>query len=449
MRAAAILAGLLACLAAPVGLAATGLPQAYQEALRNDADYGAAIAANEAAQEESTKGRAGLLPMVSISGTETQNQTTQRSLTLLGRRSADLDYNSSSYGISLRQPLYRPHNWAGYLQGEARVGQGDAVFAAARQDLILRTATAYLDVLLARDNLDLIGAQKTAIQAQLAQADRLYAGGEGTLTDVNDARARHDMTLAQEIESRNAHEVARRTLERIIGREPDALHTLAEEKLSPVNPDPDDMQQWIGRARENNPEVQAKRFGVDIVEQDVSKAASEHKPTVDLIASRTKSDSENNVSINTKYDTTAVGVQVSIPLFAGGYVSANVRQADARLRQARQELESTLRKVTLDTRQNYLNVINGVAQIKAYEQAVRSNEAALLSTRKSYSGGLRTNLDVLNAEQQLYVSRRDLAKARYTYILNWLKLKADVGALGEADVNFVGGWLSGPPVAAD
>jgi outer membrane protein TolC len=170
---------------------------------------------------------------------------------------------------------------------------------------------------------------------------------------------------------------------------------------------------------------------------------------VDLIASRSKSDSENNVSINNRYDTTAVGVQVTIPLFAGGYVNANVRQAEAKKRQAQQDLESMQRKISLETRQSFNSINTGIAQIKAYEQAVASNETALESTRKSVKAGVRSNVDILNAQQQLYSSRRDLARSRYQYILNWLKLKSNVGTLGDEDVQMASSWLSAAPNSAD
>lgn len=441
-RRGALLGALLGLLGSGAALAATNLQEAYRQALLSDADFAAAAADRDAGQEEVNKGRAGLLPNVSISGTDTKNTTDQRSLTVLGMRGATYDYTSSSYGISLRQPLYRPYNWAGYLQGQARASYAAANYEAARQDLIVRVAGAYLDVLLGQDTLALAQAQRQAYAEQLVQAERLYAGGEGTVTDINDAKARRDSAIAQELEAANNLEVARRSLERIIGQEPGTLATLMADKPVPQSPQPNDPNQWVDWARSGNPGVQAQRFGVESARQDVAKAGAEHKPTLDLIASRSKSDSENNVSINTRYDTRAVGVQLNIPLYAGGYVTANVRQAEAGQRKAEQQLESATRKAVLDARQYFLGVNTGVAQINAYRQSVASAEAALESTRKGFQAGIRTSVDILNAQQQLFAAKRDLARSRYSYIVNWVRLKAAVGSLGDDDVSHLNGWLS-------
>lgn len=442
LRSSALLGSLLCALGSAPALAGVSLRDIYQQAISGDADFAAAAADRDAGQEEANKGRAGLLPTVSLSGTQTHNSTDQRSMTILGMRGNNYDYTSSSYGISLRQPLYRPYNWAGYLQGQSRASHAEAVYESARQDLIVRTVAAYLDVLLAQDNLDLAQAQHQAYVEQLTQAERLFVGGEGTVTDINDAKSRRDSAIAQELEATNSLEVARRALERITGQEPQALATLAVDKPVPQSPEPNDLSQWVAWARSANPAVLALRHGLESARQDVAKAGSEHKPTLDLIASRSKSDSENNVSINTRYDTRAVGVQLNVPLFAGGYVSANVRQAEAGQRKVEQQLESATRKAVLDARQYFLGVNTGVAQINAYRQSVASAESALQSTRKGFQAGVRTSVDILNAQQQLFAAKRDLARSRYGYIMNWLKLKAAVGSLGEADVDHVNTWLA-------
>ncbi len=437
----------MVALACWVGTAFAGedLLSSYRSALSNDADYGAAIATNEAGREEEAKGRAGLLPTISISGIRTNNDTTQTSQTVFGARSQDYEYTAKNYSLNLRQPLFRLYNWAAYRQGQAKARYSDAVFVGARQDLAVRLASAYFDVLLAHDNVELAHAQKAAITEQLSQARKLFKGGEGTLTDVDEAQARFDMAAAQELEALNNLEIARRALERILGKESGKLSFLLPEKLELKNPMPADMEQWVEWARQGNPEVLAQQYNLEAAAQEVAKARADHFPTVDLIASRTKSDSDTNTSINSRYDTHAVGVQLSIPLFAGGYPSANVRQGEANRRRAEQQLEAALRKATLDTRKEFLNVSNSVAQVKAYQQAVLSNENALYSTRKGFEVGLRTNVDILNAQQQLYTAKRDLAKSRYTYILSWLKLKAAVGSLAEEDIVHVNSWLTVSP----
>lgn len=431
----------LASLWAASNASALDLAEAYRAAVANDADFAIAAAERDAGQEEENKALAGLLPNVSFNGSQSQNTTEQRSLTAAGMRTANYNYDANSLSINLRQPLYRPYQWAAYAQGQAQARYSDLLFAAAKQDMILRVAGAYLDTLLAKDTVALAQAQKQAYGEQLAQAKRLFSAGEGTVTDINEAQARYDSALAQELETANNLEVARRSLERLTGQEPTELRVLMTDKPVPQSPEPNDVKQWVEWARLNNPVVQANREGQDISQQEIAKAGAEHKPTLDLVASRTKSDSENNVSINTRYDTTAVGVQLTIPLYGGGRASASIRQAEAGKRKAEQQLESALRKAMLDARQQFLNVTTNVAQINAYRQAVVSNEAALVSTRKSFTAGIRTSVDILNAQQQVFSAKRDLARARYTYISSWLKLKAAAGSLNEEDVVHINSWL--------
>jgi outer membrane protein len=357
---------------------------------------------------------------------------------------SNYNYTASNRILSLRQPLLRPYSWSAYRQGQAKARQGLVLFTQAQQDIVVRLTTAYFDILLAEETLRLAGAQKAAIQEQLTQAQRLFEGGEGTITDVNESQARLDLAAAQELEAQNQLEVSRKALERIVGRSPGGLFQMNPQTLVLRSPEPNDIHQWVEWAQQSNPEVQARRENVEIAATEVGKARADHLPTIDLVLSRSYSESDTENTIDTKYDTNSIGVQFSIPIFSGGYVNANVRQAEANRSRALQELESAMRKVGQDTSQAFLNVNSNLAKVKAYEQAVHSNEVALYSTRKGFEVGLRTNVDILNAQQQLYGSRRDLASARHDYIVNWIKLKSLVGSLSEDDIVHLNSWLSRP-----
>lgn len=436
---------LLCCLAltsTPTLAESTSLISAYHRALQNDATLGAARAAQIAGREELPKGFAGLLPSVSISGTRGKNQTESTTPSLTGLSTRDYDYDSKNYSLTIRQPVYRPYNYAQYELAKATVGQTDATFEKEALQLMVRLTGAYLDALLAEDNIRYAGAQKDAISEQLQQAKKLYEAGVGTVTDISEAQARHDTVVAQGLEAENSREVARRSLEEITGTYPDSLFMLDSQKLPLDPPEPNDIKTWIEWAMEKNPEIQARKFNLEAANQELEKNRAGHYPTLDLTASRTLSESDNNYTINSKYDTTSVGLQLNIPIYAGGYVDAAVRQAVANQDRARQLLTGMYRTVGSDTRKAFLDIVNGIAQIRALEQAVTSNESALLGTRKGFEAGMRSNVDVLNAQQQLFSAKRDLAKARYTLIINRIKLKSAVGLLSEADLEQVNGWLS-------
>lgn len=191
-----------------------------------------------------------------------------------------------------------------------------------------------------------------------------------------------------------------------------------------------------------NPTIKAKEAALEVADKEVVKSASGHLPTVDIVAGRSYYKDPGYTTINTKSIDNTLGVQISIPLFSGGSTQGRYDQSSAMRQRARSELESTNRSVTLATRQEYLNVVNGVAQIKALVQAVKSNELALYSARKGLEAGVRTSFDVLNAQQLLFSAKRDLALERYRYVLSRFRLRAAVGLLDETDVDLVQRYLS-------
>jgi outer membrane protein len=425
------------------GQAATAadLLEIYRQALASDPVYSAARSGWTAAQEKLPQGRAGLLPQAIASATTQHNDRDLRfrNPALSGSQS---QYNSNSASISVSQPLYRKQNFVAYEQGKTQLVLADAQLAAAGQDLILRTSQAYFDVLLARDNVAFVQAQKTAIGQQLEQAKRNFEVGNATITDTHEAQARFDLVTAQEIAARNDLELKNRALEQLIGRAAPSLAGLGK-RFAPLPPQPASIEQWVDQSRSVGLQVRIAQENLTLQNQEVERNRGAHYPTVDAFASVTESASGSGIQGGSGTDTTSkvIGLQLSLPLYQGGSVNSRVREALANEDKARQDLENARRSAELAARQGYLGVTSGIAQVRALEAALVSSQSSLDSTRLGQEVGVRTQVDVLNAQQQLFSARRDLAQARYNYILSLLRLTAATGKLTEADLQHVSGWL--------
>jgi len=423
----------LAC--APFAAAAENLTQVYQDARGYDAQYGAARQALQAGLERVPQGRALLLPTLNLTANTTRSHLESDSNNQAVQPSFERDFTSSGYALTFTQPLYRRQNWLQADQGELQAKQAEFAFGQAGQDLVLRAAQAYFDELAALDTLALVRAQKTAIAEQLAQAKRNFEVGTATITDTHEAQARYDLAVAQEISAQNDVEVRRRALQQLTGKEYADLKALRPDvKLSP--PDPNDMQSWVDLAEKHSYSVLVQDAAVEIASLEAKRNSAGHHPTLDLVASHsytTQSASQLSAA-GTDVNNSSVGLQLSVPLYQGGGISSREREAAFNLERARQDLENARRTSALAARQAYLLVINGIAQISALEQALVSSQSALQSNRLGYEVGVRINIDVLNAQQQVFSTRRDLAVARYNTITNFLKLKAAAGALREQDL---------------
>ena len=422
----------LSLLCAP-SFAAEGLLDIYREAQLNDAVIAAARAELEAGQEAAVQGRSLLMPTVGISGSSSRNDMVAPAISRNG-----FNYNSDSYTLTVNQPIYRKYNYASWVQSGFRVKASEALYASAEQDLILRVSTAYFDLLRAQDDVLLLESQKAAIVEQLNQAKHLFEARVGTLTDLHEAQAQYDMVLAKEIEARNARELRLRALQRIIGRRTQSIRSLDELPL--LMPVPNDVDKWIEVSERQNPQVELQRFTLEYVNQEIEKSRAGHYPTLDLVLSATHAHNPSYF-LSGKQDTQLYALQFNMPLFQGGYVNSKVKEVTASKEKAAKDLEDTLRASALQTSESFFLVTSGIAKVRALEQAVKSNESALHSTIKGREVGLRTSVDVLNSQQQLFASKRDLLQARYDYIVNRLKLRASVGGLGEEDVASVDQWL--------
>ncbi len=421
--------------------AAADLLEIYRAALASDPVYSAARASWTAAQEKLPQGRAGLLPQASLSASTQHNDRdlSFRSPTQPGTQS---QFNSNSASISITQPIYRQQNLAAYEQGKIQVALADVQLAVAEQDLILRAAQAYFDVLLARDSVAFAESQKAAIGQQLEQAKRNFEVGNATITDTHEAQARYDLVTAQEIAARNDLEVRNRALEQLIGRAAPRLALLGK-RFTLQAPEPASMESWVEQARNASLQVRAARESLQLSTQEVRRNRGAHHPTLDAYATVTESSSGAGTqgAVGTDTSSKVIGLQLAIPLYQGGAISSRVREALANEMKARQDLENANRTAELAARQGYLGVTSGIAQVRALEAALVSNQSSLDSTRLGQEVGVRTQVDVLNAQQQLFSARRDLAQARYNYILSLLRLKAAAGQLSEADLERVNSWL--------
>jgi len=416
---------------------AADLLETFRAAQSNDPVFAAARASQQAGQEKLAQGRALLQPNISLSANSTLNDQTTQYQGASPFSSGNHRYNSHGYGVNLTQPLFRQQNWLVYTESELQVAQTGAQFKIAEHDLVLRVAQGYFDVLIAQDSVQLAEAQKTAISEQLAQARRNFEVGSATITDTHEAQARYDLTSAQEIAAQNTLEIKRRTLQQLINAMPKDLKQLGKEfKLEA--PQSADMEKWVEDALLNSPQLAVAQAGAELAEKEVARNFGGHYPTVDLVANYSQSYSNGgNLGVGSDNTNKSVGVQLNLPLFQGGLVNSKWREAEANRDRARQELENARRSVALQTRQAYLGVVNGIAQVKALQQALTSSESVLEASKLGQEVGVRTNLDVLNAQQQLYATRRDLYQAEYSYLISQLRLKAAAGSLSEEDLSKV------------
>lgn len=403
--------------------------QLYRSALDYDAKFAAARAQYEGDLEHRAIGRAGLYPRIALSGRLAQNAYERRELAP-PQAVSQHDYASRSLSLRLTQPIFDMQRWAAWQEGDSRAELAEVEWANAQQDLALRFAQAYFDYLLARDTLALSRVQKTAIAAQKDRAENLYKSGSATVTDIEETKARLQLAESAELAAGNAAETRRRELERLVGALPDDLPGV--DALVPTQPDPADLDTWIGEARTRNYAVSAQRIAEAIAGHQLDRAKAGHYPTAELVMAAQASDDPNYFT--SREDSGSVAVEVSLPLFEGGRVSAQARQAHAAQRRARHELDSALREAEVQAREYYLNLQNGVAQIHALEAARRSSEIALEGMNAGHKVGLRTNTDVLDAQQQLYDVRRSLQQERYRYLLNRMQLQSVVGSLGGEEI---------------
>lgn len=415
------------------------LMQAYEAAKTQDASILAARAAAQAGRERLPQARSQLLPNVAFNVTGNKNQLSSTSTDFLGQeRTIETYYPSSNQTLSARQPLYRPQLRAQYRQAQAQVKESEALLQQEEQALIVRVSSFYFEALAAGEQLELVLAQRATVTTQLDAARKIFAAGSGVRTDVDEAQARLDMTLALEIEARQNVNYTLQQLQTMVKQPVEKLATLSVSKFSQIDPTPERLDNWIEKAERVNPQLQALRAQVEIAGFEVEKARAGHKPTLDAVAQWSRSDSESVTNLRSSYTNAVIGLQLNIPIFSGGSVNSAVRQALANQDRAEQTYEAARRDLGLRVHKEFRAVTDSGPRIKALEQAIRSSDQLVLSSRRSFQAGGRTLVDVANAEQQRLIVMRELAQTRYLYLISKLRLQSLAGVIDEvavADVN--------------
>ncbi|MGB8763793.1 MAG: TolC family outer membrane protein [Burkholderiales bacterium] len=426
------------------------LVEIYRLGLRNDPKFEVARYSLKAAQEKYPQAIAGLLPTLNASGV---NNSTRAQNEYSNAPAVDRKVHAWNWSLQLTQPLFRLQNLFAYDEAKIILEQAQAQYTLAEQDMILRTTQAYFEVMASREGIKVAESEIAATQEQLALSKRGFEKGVVAITDVYDGQSRLDLAQARLVAARSELDAKTTELSKIVDEVPEKLAALDPSVFIPT-PQPNDLSTWVKQAQENNAAVKAAQFALLATETVVKKTKSEHLPTVDLVASYGENYSTGSTVLQTDFASRGlngqIGVQVNVPLFAGGGVSSKVSEAIANKYRVGAELEVARRQASTDARLAFAGVVNGMAQINAIESAVKSGQKAIDGNRAGYKLGIYSNINVLNAEQQFYASKRDLIKARYDTLLQALKLKAAAGNLSEADLLSTNALLSsGNPVSLE
>lgn len=422
---------------------ALDLSDAYEAALTQDSGIRAARAAAEAGRERLPQARSQWLPNVSLNAGRNSNKLDASSPNLLGAiQTSQSAYYSQNQSLTLRQTVFNEAKSADYRQAGFQVADSDALLAHELQNLTIRVGEAYFGALLAEDQLALLLSQETLVRTQLDAAKKLFESGAGTRTDIDEVQARLDLNTAQLLEARQSVDYAQQLLSVLMNQPVAQLAPLDATSLdfSPLQ-QPISLIQWQAQADQSSPELQILEARQQAARLQIEKNRAGHLPTVDVVAQWSSSDSEYVTQLNTNYNTRSLGIQLSLPLFAGGYVNSMVRQAIAEHVRSQEMLEVTRRDLHLRLHKEFRGVTEGVLRVKALEQAVHSAGQVVISSEKSAQAGLRTQLDILKAEALKMESMRDLAQARYTYLLSKLRLAVLAGMTAQNSINDINGYL--------
>jgi protease secretion system outer membrane protein len=406
---------------------------AFDAALANDAEYRASRFELQAREQAAPIARASLLPNLWATYADSQVRGERESLNSLGQDfSQRLDYRSPVGAVQLRQPLLNLEAYNRYASARAQVDGARSVFVGRGQELLDRVGTAYVQRLLAEEVLVLSQAQVEAFKLQSDAAERRYAGGEGTRTDVAETAASLAFARAQQVEALDQRDVAQRTLERITGLSSPPLRGMPEDTRALSLPYAA-AEQWIDLALAQNPYLQARRHLLESARYEVERNRSGHLPRIDFVASALNAQNETISTLNQQVRQYSVGVQVNLPIFAGGGVDASVTQAQAELARVQAQVDGDQQVLAVDIRRQHQATLTGQAKIDALQQAVVASSVALEGNQRGLAAGVRTTVDVIDATRRLFVARRDLAQARYETLLARLKLQTLAG-LPLADV---------------
>ncbi|MCP4044234.1 MAG: TolC family outer membrane protein, partial [Gammaproteobacteria bacterium] len=348
--------------------------------------YQEAVSANLAVQEAEPLARAVLLPDVNLQANTSAND-------LHGSGAGTGGYNSHGYTLSISQPVFRKDRWIKLRQATSSIKQSNAVLDAARQALIKRVADRYFDLLGAEDEVEYASKTRSAIAQQLNQAEQRFEVGLIAVTDVEEAKARHDLAVADEISAKNGIRNAQEALREITAQYHKAAAPLGE-RMPLVNPDPADIDQWTDTSLVQNRSVVAAQYGVETARDEIKRRNAGHYPTLDLVGSRTHSSSNGGTYGGSSTMNDSIGLQLNVPIYQGGGTQSSVRESRHLFKQATASLEQARRAAQRQTREAYLGVVDRIAAVKAMKQAVNSTETALKATEAGFEAGTRTTVDV-------------------------------------------------------
>jgi len=412
---------------------AEDLMQVFNEALKSDPQLLAQAASQKAVNELDDQAKANFLPEVAFSadnGRVWQDSTTK-----------NIDYNSHGYSLSIVQPLYRKQNFVQRDQANIAIDSASASYKIVEQDLIVRVAERYFDVLGRQDDLTFAMAEREAIAKQLEQTKQRFEVGIATITDVVESQAAYDSANAAVITAENELANSKERLRETSGRYQDSLSALKLETPL-VSPEPENSDDWSAVALEQNPNLLVSKFAVDSASQTIELRKSGHYPTLDVVGTKGyNSQSNSTLSGSSQTHQDSISLQFNLPIYAGGSVQSQTREASYRLDEAMQNEEQQRRAVVRQSREAYNGVISGISRVKAFKQAVVSSEKALESTEAGYEVGTRTTVDVLNVRRDLFSAKRDYANSRYDYILSSLRLKQAAGIISVDDLVQINQWL--------
>ena len=415
---------------------AEDLLETYRLAQQNDPQLAGAEATYQAAREAKPLSRAGVLPSIVLSANGSRNEN-DASYALAGIPSSKTYYTNYGYSLELRQPIYRKENFVKLEEADVSIAQAEAQFHAAQQDLILRLASAYFDVLSAQDTLHFSRAELAAVSRQLEQTKQRFEVGLTAITDVNDAQARHDLIKAQVLAAEFDVDNKREALRQITSEYPQQPARLGEDTQLPP-PEPADIEAWNKAAMEQNLQLLAARYASELAAKNIQLSRSGHYPTLDLLLSHTNTHGGSFIDENT---TNAIGLQFNLPLYSGGGTSAAIRQSQDKFTAAQHALTQQRRVTEASTRNAYRAVTASIVRVQALQQAVVSTQSALDATEAGYEVGTRTSVDVLDARRELFRAQRDYTQARYDYIIASLTLKQAAGILSVQDLENINRWL--------
>lgn len=428
---------LVTAIAATSSTQAQSLLQIYQEARTHDAGYAAAKAQAQATEAKSAQAKAALLPSLGMSFSNTKIQADNPAGTQL------TDYKNKNSGLNLTQPIFSPSNWASFKLGEQSLLLSATQLKTAEQDLIIRVSQAYFDVLTSIEVLTSVKAQKKAVAEQLASAKRNFEVGTATIVDTREAEAGYDRVIYLELSAENDLRTKKLALDQLAGKtnlQPTPLNL----KAALTAPEPQDVEAWVKQALDNNTSIQQLRVAHQVAKLETDKAKAGHLPTLELSAKYGETRCSGNAipqATTCSNDAKSIGLTLNIPLFAGFAVQNRIKETVSLEEKSRYELEAAQRSVELTARSTYFGLLTGLSQVKALVAAETSNQSVVDSTKLGYQVGVKTNLDVLNSQTQLFQTKRDLAKARYDVLLGQLKLRQAAGVLKAEDVDNINSLL--------